>query len=108
MQADEIQKFINEHPNIAEKLEKMPDNFDRQQLVYETIKTFKNIKPAQSTTPPVQKSMLAQAFDARKSAMAYQPGGSSGGPFQSMGDFSPSGQKNAYERFKALQKTVNL
>ncbi len=108
MQADVLQKFIVEHPNVAEVMQKMPDNFERQQLVYETIKTLKNLKPAQSSAPPVQKSMLAQAFDAKKAQLAYQPGGSSGGPFQSIGDFSEGGMKNAYEKFKSLQKTVNL
>lgn len=108
MQQDEIQRFIAEQPGLAEDLETMPDNFERQKVVYRMIKTLKEAKPVQGAAPTAPKSPLAQAFDARKSAMAYQPGGSSGGPFQSIGDFSQQGQKNAFDRFRALQKTVHL
>lgn len=108
MQQDEIQKFISEQPGLAEDLEMMPDNFERQKVVYRMIKTLKDAKPAQSVPPAAPKSPLAQAFDSRKAAMAYQPGGSSGGPFQSLGDFSQGGMKNAYDRFKSLQKTVRI
>lgn len=107
LREDEIKKFVDEHPNLAAPLSKLPDTFERQQLVYEAIKTLKDVKPAQST-PTQPKSILAQAFESRKASMAYTPGGSSGGPFQSMGDFSPGGQKQAYERFKSLQKSVSL
>lgn len=108
MQQDEIQKFISEQPGLAEDLEMMPDSFERQKVVYRMIKTLKEAKPAQVSTPAQPKSPLAAAFDSRKAAMAYQPGGSSGGPFQSLGDFSQGGMKNAYDRFKSLQKTVHL
>lgn len=108
MQQDEIQRFIAEQPGLAEDLETMPDNFERQKVVYRMIKTLKEAKPVQGTAPPAPRSALAQAFDARKSQMAYQPGGSSGGPFQSLGDYSQGGMKNAYDKYKALQKTVHL
>lgn len=108
MQGEEIEKFIQEYPHLAGPMAKMPDNFERQQLVYETMKTLKSAKPAPNAAPPVQKSALAQAFEARKPQMAYSPGGSAGGPFQSIGDFSQGGMKNAYDRYKSLQKTVSL
>lgn len=107
LQENEIKDFVAKYPNLAAPLARMPDGFEKQQLAYELMKTVKTVKPA-NPEPPVQKSMLAQAFEQRKAAMAYQPGGSSGGAFQSMGDFSPGGMKQAYDRFKSLQKTVNL
>lgn len=108
MQQDVIRKFIDEQPGLSEDLETLPDNFERQKVVYRMIKALNENKPVAPAAPAQPKSPLAAAFDARKSAMAYQPGGSSGGPFQSMGDFSQGGMKNAYDRFKSLQKTVSL
>lgn len=108
MQQEEIQKFISEQPGLAEDLETLPDNFERQKVVYRMIKTLKDLKTTQPVAPSQPKSPLAAAFESRKASMAYQPGGSSGGPFQSMGDFSQGGMKNAYDRFKSLQKTVHL
>lgn len=108
LQKEELQKFIDSQPNLVKRLEKMPDNFERQQLVYEMIKSFKDLRPSQPQAPAAPKSQLAQAFDGRKAQMAYQPGGSSGGPFQSIGDFSQGGMKNAYDRFMSLKKSVNL
>lgn len=107
MDKENLMKVIEEYPEVAEEFNGLPADFQRQKALYATIKALKK-NPAPEAPKSAPKSSLEQAMLERKAQNAYQPGGSSGGPFQSMGDFSEGGMKNAYNKFKSLQKTVNL
>lgn len=102
---DVLQKaddFAQRAPKLAENILKMPDNFDRQKLVYQTIKEMGIDKPAQKV------SSIQDKIDANKRSPYYQPTGSNSAPYASQADFSPAGQKNAYEKMQQLKAQMRL
>jgi len=98
---ENIQKFADQHPAIAERMLRMPDNFDRQALLYEQIKALgaKKEEPKQSIQGKIEQN--------RRGAF-YQPSGIPNAPYAMTGDFSPSGQKNAYEKLQQLKSNMRL
>lgn len=91
-----LQKFVEKHPEMAEPMLEMPDNFARQKLLYQNIKALGLHKPA---APEVS---IQQKVDANRRSPYYQPSGNASPPYASQGDFSDSGQKNAYSKMKEL------
>lgn len=92
-----IQKFAEAHPGLAKAMLKMPDNFERQQLLYENIKSLGINKP------PAPKEDIQAKIDANRRSPYYQPSAAAGAPpYASVGDFSQAGQKNAYDNMKKL------
>jgi len=102
MNSDTVQKFADKHPKLAENILRMPDGFDRQKLVYETIKAMAIDKPEQ------KQSSIQETIDANRKSPYYQPSGVGSAPYASAGDFSASGQKNAYEKMKELKNRLRL
>lgn len=100
---DNIQKFANEHPSIAERMLKMPDNFDRQALLYEQIKALQSQKKASD-----EKSAVQQKIDQNRKSPFYQPSGMGSSPYAAAGDFSPSGQKASYDKLQELKARLRL
>jgi hypothetical protein len=102
---DVLQKadeFAQRAPKLAENILKMPDNFDRQRLVYQTIKEMGIDKPQQKT------SSIQEKIDANKRSPYYQPTGTNSAPYAAVGDFTPSGQKNAYEKMQQLKAQLRI
>lgn len=96
--SENIQKFAEKFPNMAEPMLEMPDNFARQKLLYEQIKALGVNKPP----APPQPSMQEMLKNNRK-PMYYQPSISGGQPpYAQNGDFSQEGQKAAYAKMKDL------
>lgn len=96
MSPDMIQKFAEKHPDTAESLLEMPDGFARQKLLYRAMKDVgihKKEEPKQS---------MQDAINSNKKPLYYQPAGVNAPPYAAAGDFSPAGQKNAYEKMKGL------
>lgn len=93
-----IQKFAEKHPEIADPMLEMPDNFARQKLLYQNIKALGVNKPT-VTQPSIQ-----QKIDANRKSPYYQPSGGNTPPYASTGDFSDGGQKNAYAKMQELIK----
>lgn len=91
-----IQKFAEKHPDIAEPMLDMPDNFSRQKLLYQNIKALGINRPAMAE-PSIQ-----QKIDANRKSPYYQPSGGNTPPYASQGDFSQNGQKNAYAKMQEL------
>lgn len=92
-----LQKLVDRHPEIAEPLLEMPDNFARKKLVYQNIKAL-GLHKADSPKQSIQ-----DKIDANRRSPYYQP--SSGGstpPYGYQGDFSKGGQKNAYTKMQEL------
>ncbi len=102
MSPEVIERFANKHPGMAEAILRMPDGFERQKLVYEAIKTTGSHQKEQP------KSSIQETIDRNKRSPYYSPSGVGTAPYASAGDFSPSGQKNAYEKLQQLKNNLRL
>lgn len=99
---DNLTKLLTKHPAMADSIRKMPDGFEKQRLVYNTIKSMGIDKP-EPKQPSVQ-----EKIDANRRSPYYQPSGIGSAPYDMVGDFSASGQKNAYDKMKELQKRLRI
>lgn len=96
------EKFAQQDPELAETILEMPDTFERQKLVYKNIKALGIHKP-QAKQPSIQ-----DKIDANKRSPYYQPSGVGTAPYSQVGDFSSTGQKQAYDKMKELQKQLRI
>jgi hypothetical protein len=96
------EKFAIDDPELANIILEVPEGFNRQKLVYKHIKKFGYDKP-QPKQPSIQ-----EKIDANRRSPYYQPSGVGSAPYSQGGDFSESGQKNAYEQMKKLQKQLRI
>jgi len=95
--------FARKHPKLAENILRMPQGFERQKLVYQTIKELGVDKPKAKDTS------IQDKVDANRRSPYYQPSGVVGSaPYSQVGDFSVSGQKSAYDKMKDLQKRMRI
>lgn len=102
MQPEIIQKFAEKCPGIAEAILRMPDGFDRQRLVYEAIKNT-GVHKKEEAAPSIQ-----QKIDANRRSPYYSPSGVAASPYAAAGDYSPAGQKNAYQKLQELKGRLRL
>lgn len=94
---ENIQKFAERHPEIAEQMVEMPDNFARKKLLYQNIKALGVHKKDEP------KTSIQETVNKNQRTPYYQP--SSAGatpPYAMQGDFSQKGQENAYQKMKEL------
>lgn len=96
------QKFAERAPKLAETILRMPDGFERQKLVYENIKMLGVDKPEQKP------SSIQEKIDANKRSPYYQPSNMNPGPYSNAGDFSPTGQKAAYDKMQELKSRLRI
>jgi hypothetical protein len=89
-------------PELVETISRMPDGFERNKLVYRNIKLLNLHKP------PEKQPSVQDRIDQNRRSPYYQPTGVSAAPYASTGDFSPVGQKNAYEKMKELQSRLRI
>ena len=94
------EKFATKEPKLAESILRMPPGPERQKLVYQNIKSLGIDKPE-----PKQSS-VQDKIDANRKSPYYQPNGVGTSPYSTAGDFSPAGQKNAYDKMKELQNRL--
>lgn len=94
--------FAEKYPKLAENILRMPAGFERQKLVYQTIKDFGLDKPEQ------KQQSIQEKVDANRRAPYYQPSGVGMSPYHSSANFSPDGQKQAYDKMKELQSRLRL
>lgn len=97
---DNLTRLVNKAPAMAESIRRMPDGLEKQKLVYNAIKTMGLDKP-ESKQPSVQ-----EKIDSNRRSPYYQPSGVANAPYAMQGDFSPSGQKNAYDKLQELKKRM--
>ncbi len=95
-------KFAERSPKLAENILRMPAGFDRQKLVYQTIKELGLHKD------PVRETSIQEKVDAARRSPYYQPTSVGAAPYQSVGNYSPDGQKQAYDKMKELQSRLRL
>jgi hypothetical protein len=102
MNPENIERFYQHDKEHAETILRMPEGFDRQKLVFKSIKALGLHKP-EAKQPSIQ-----DKIDANKRSPYYQPSGVGSAPYASQGDFSPSGQKGAYQKMKDLQNKLRI
>lgn len=96
------EKFAQSDPELAETILEMPDNFERQKLVYKNIKALGLHKPAEKA-PSIQ-----DKIDANRRGPYYQPSNVASAPYSQTADYSPEGQKQAYDKIKALKSKYGM
>ena len=96
------EKFAQQDPLLAKTILEMPEGFERQKLVYYNIKSRGIDKPA-TKQPSIQ-----EKIDANRRSPYYQPSGTATAPYSSQGDFSPTGQKQAYEKLQELKNNLRI
>lgn len=95
-------KFAEQNPELAETILAMPEGFDRQKLVYKNIKALGIDKPQQKE-PSIQ-----DKINANRKSPYYQPSGVGTAPYSTGGDFSPAGQKAAYDKLRELKSRLGV
>lgn len=95
-------KFAQKAPRLAESILKMPEGFERQKLVYQ------NIKELGIDRPEIKQPSIQEKIDANKRSPYYQPSGVGAAPYAQVGDFSPVGQKSAYDKMQELKNRLRL
>jgi len=95
-------KLYENDPELAETILEMPDGFERQKLVYKNIKAL-GLHKEKPKEPSVE-----EKINANRRSPFYQPTAESSSPYASQGDFSPQGQKQAYDHIKELQKRMRF
>lgn len=94
--------FAQKDPELAETILSMPEGFERQKLVYKSIKAMGLDKPA-----PKQPS-IQEKVDANRRSPYYQPSGVGSAPYSSQSDFSQAGQKEAYAKMQDLKARLRI
>jgi len=95
-------KLAQKDPELAESILDMPESFERQKLVY------KNIKAMGLHKPEVKAPSIQEKIDSNKRSPYYQPSGVGTAPYASVGDFSQTGQKQAYAKMQALKAKYGM
>ncbi len=96
------EKFAQKDPELADSILEMPEGFERQKLVYRAMKSKGYHLPEQKQ-PSIQ-----DKIDANRRSPYYQPSSVGAAPYASVGDFSQSGQKQAYEKMQELKNRMRL
>jgi hypothetical protein len=98
LSAENIKKFADKHPELAEDLVEQPEGFKRQLALYKQIKALGIHRPPEPPKPSIQ-----DTINKNRRSPYYQPSASAGAPpYEAVGDFSQSGQKNAYQKMQEL------
>lgn len=101
--SNHAEKFAQKCPKLADTILRMPNNFDRQKLVYQNIKEMGIDKPEQ------KQSSIQDKIDSNRKSPFYQPSGIGAAPYNGTGgDYSQNGQKTAYEKMQALKKQLRI
>lgn len=94
--ADSLEKMQNANPRMAAIIDRMPDGYEKGQMVYETIKTMGlHKKPEPSVKERVEQNQRNPY---------YHPT-TSGQGTAAMGDFSEAGRKAAYQKIQSLKNS---
>jgi len=96
------EKLAMKDPDLAESILEMPDNFERQKLVYKNIKALGLHKPEEKP------SSIQDKIEANRKAPFYQPSHMGNAPYSQSSDFSPKGQKQAYDKMQELKQRLGL
>jgi hypothetical protein len=96
------EKFAEKAPRLADSILRMPEGFERQKLVYQ------NIKALGIDQPEKKQQSIQEKIDSNRRSPYYQPSGVGTAPYASQGDFSTTGQKNAYAKLQELKNNLRI
>ncbi len=96
------EKLAQKDPELAETILEMPEGFERQKLVYKNIKALGLHKPETKT------SSIQEKIESNRRSPFYQPSGVGSAPYAAAGDFSPTGQKQAFEKMQELKNRLRI
>lgn len=96
------QAFADKDPELADTILAMPEGFERQKLVYKNIKAL-GIHKKDEPKPTIQ-----DKIEANRKSPYYQPTGVATAPYAGAGDFSASGQQNAYKKMMELKNRLRI
>lgn len=96
-----LQKFADTHPSMAEAILRMPESFERQKLIYESIKST-------GLNKKEEVSSVQGQIDKNRKNYFYNPSGHGSAPYSAVGDFSQGGQKKAYEKLQELKGRMKM
>lgn len=102
MKAENLKKFADKDPELAKTILEMPDSFERRKLVYNNIKALGIHKPEEP------KQNIQDLINNNPRKLYYQPQTVGSGPYNSHGDFSKQGQKEAYDKMQELKSRLRL
>lgn len=98
---ENIQKFADNYPDIAEQMLELPDSFARQKLLYQNIKALGVHKKEEPKS-------IQSTIDQNRRSPYYLPSGISNSPYSGTGDFSVTGQKTAYNKMQELKSKLRI
>lgn len=100
------EKFAQQDPELAETILNMPEGFERQKLVYKSIKSLGLHKPAE------EKKSIQDTINKNRGGAFYQPTNNAPPPYgihTSVGrDYSAQEGQNALAHIRALQQRLRL
>jgi len=101
------EKLANKSPALAKSILAMPESFERQKLVYQTIKELGLHNPAQRE-PSIQEKV-----DANRRSPFYQPTAVGSPPmgqamYSAKGDYSEQEKKEAYNKIQDLKNRLRI
>jgi len=96
------QAFADRDPELAETILAMPEGFERQKLVYKNIKAL-GMHKKEEAAPSIQ-----DKIESNRRSPFYQPTGVATAPYAGGGDFSASGQQNAYKKMMELKNRLRI
>ena len=96
------QAFADKDPELAETILSMPEGFERQKLVYKNIKALGLHKKEEP------RSGIQDKIEQNRKTPYYQPSGVGTAPYAGAGDFSASGQQNAYKKMQELKNRLRI
>jgi len=96
------EKIKTKSPALAKSILAMPDTFDRQKLVYQTVKELGLDRPEQ------KKESIQDKVDANRRGPSYQPSQVGTSPYVVGGDFSATGMKQAYDKMQQLKANLRI
>lgn len=94
--------FAAQDQEFADSILKMPKGFEREKLVYKSIKALGIDKPK------VAQMSIQDEINRKQHGAYYRPTSAVNAPYSSPGDFSPEAQKIAYEKMQVLKKNLRL
>lgn len=94
-------KLVMDYPALAESILRMPEGFERQKLVYNTIKELNLDKSKQEQS-------IQDKINSNRTGGHYQQSGTGTGGYSIQGDFSVAGQKSAYEKMQQLKSQLRI
>lgn len=94
-------KLAEKSPALVKSILAMPESFERQKLVYQNIKELGLHKE------PEKQPSIQDKIDSNRRGSYYQPTGVGSSPYKGpQGDFSPQGQKDAYQKMQELKRRI--